>query len=132
MGKKSIKREIPKAVSEMNGFKIGDSVMIKSGTKDPDNEKESIGGWCGRIKELYNDSFVLIKWNSKTIQEMKIAQIKKHEKQGNEWAEMYLVLDDIEKCSPRDEEDDAEEEISKIQWQYFRKEYFPEYDDDDE
>ena len=42
---------------------------------------------------------------------------------------MYLGLYVLEKTTPRDNEDDADEEISKIQWQYFRKEYFPEYAD---
>ena len=32
----------------------------------------------------------------------------------------------------RDKPEDADEEISKIQWEHFREEYFPEYCEDEE
>ena len=62
--------EFPKAIPEFNGFKAGDCVKVKSGIKDPDNEKLIIGDWCGRIKEIYEDGIELIKWDSITIRAM--------------------------------------------------------------
>lgn len=122
----NIEDEYAKPVLEMNEFKAGDCVKVKNGIKDPDDEKVIIGNWCGRIKEIYDDCIALIEWDSLTIHEMNLKQIKKYEKEGFEWGLMYLGLDEVEKCAPRDNEDDASEEISKIKWQYFRKEYFPE------
>lgn len=129
MSKKTDKDESPKAVSELNGFKAGDFVKVKDGIKDPDDDKIPIGNWCGRITEIYDDGIAEIKWDSITIRGMNIKNIRKYEKEGIEWDKMYLGLYEIEKTTPRDNEDDADEEISKIQWQYFRKEYFPEYYD---
>jgi len=117
--------ENPKPVPEMNGFKPGNSVKVKCGTVDPDDGKTQIGGWVGRIKEICDDGLAEIEWDSITIRAMNIKQIKKYEKQGFEWNKMLLALQEIEKCDPRDKEDDASEETSKIQWRYFRKEYFP-------
>jgi hypothetical protein len=125
----SIDGESPKQVAEMNGFETGDCIKVKDGIKDPDDEKTIIGNWCGRIKEIFDDGIALIEWDSLTIREMSIKQIKKYEKEGFEWGIMHLGLDEVDKCAPRDDEDDVSEEISKIQWQYFRKEYFPEYED---
>ena len=130
MKEKTDQEEIQKAVEELNGFKSGDSVKVKNGINDPDDEKQDISGWCGRLKEIYDDGIALIKWDSITIRSMNIKKIRKYEKEGYGWDEMYLGLDEIEKSSPRDKIDDAEEEMSKIQWKYFRKEYFPEYDDE--
>lgn len=129
MSKKTKKDESPKVVSELNGFKAGDFVKVKDGIKDPDDDKITIGNWCGRIIEIYDDGIAEIKWDSITIRGMNIKNIRKYEKEGLGWGEMYLGLYELEKTTPRDNEDDADEEISKIQWQYFRKEYFPEYYD---
>ena len=118
------KDEPPKTVAELNGFKTGDSVKVKSGIRDPDNDKIVIGGWCGRIREIAEDGIVLIEWDGIAIRSMDIKQIKEYEKEGFEWGEMHLRLDEVDKCVTRDNEDDASEEISKIRWQYFRREYF--------
>ena len=40
-------------------FKLGDSVVVKSGVKEPD-DGTAIGGWQGRISEL--DSEAMEKW----------------------------------------------------------------------
>lgn len=119
-----VENEYPKSISEMNGFKAGDCVKVKNGIKDPDDEKTHIGNWCGRIKEIYDDGIALIVWDSISIRAMDIKKINKYEKEGFDWGEMHLGLDEFDKCKPRDNEDDAIEEISKIQWQYFRKKYF--------
>ncbi|HBM15727.1 MAG TPA: hypothetical protein DD381_05195 [Lentisphaeria bacterium] len=129
MKKINDKDESPKAVSELNGFKMGDFVKVKDGIKDPDDDKTTIGNWCGRIAEIYDNGIALIKWDSITIRGMNIKNIRKYEKEGFLWGEINLGLYELEKTTPRDNEDDADEEISKILWQCFRKEYFPEYYD---
>jgi hypothetical protein len=112
-------------VPTTSDFKVGDCVRVKPGTRDPDHKSSIIGGWCGRIREFTDDGLALIEWDSIVIGEMKIAQIRKYEKKGIEWGEMYLQLDELEKCHPRDNADDASEAISRIRWQHFRREYFP-------
>ena len=37
-------------------LKIGDSIIVKEGIKEPDSEEFEIGGWQGRVIEIDNDT----------------------------------------------------------------------------
>jgi hypothetical protein len=57
-------------VAATRNFKIGDSVVVKSGVKDPDLGID-IAGWQGRIAEIEKkDSSVGIAWDSMTLKNM--------------------------------------------------------------
>jgi hypothetical protein len=87
-------------------FKIGDSVIIKPNVKDLDLGID-IGGWQGRISEIYYKSnTICIDWDSITLKNLPNSIIEKCEKQGWKWHQKYLELTDVELASPRDTEED--------------------------
>jgi len=59
-------------------FKIGNSVKVKPGVKDPDLEAD-ISGWQGRISAVQDDGIVCIDWDSITLKQMPGSVIKKCE-----------------------------------------------------
>ena len=99
--------------------------------KDPDYGY-SIAGWQGRIVEIDKGKCITIKWDSESIRNMPIESIKKSEIGGYDWREMVLFKTDVESCEARDNPEDADEEISKIEWEHFREDYFPEYSEDED
>jgi hypothetical protein len=76
-------------------FKIGDSVVVKAEGKNPDLSAD-IGGWQGRISGVKDDNIMCINWDSITLNEMPTSVIKKCEKEGWRWDQMYLDISDIE------------------------------------
>ena len=63
-------------------FKIGDSVSVKKGIKDPDLGFD-IGAWQGRISEVdIDDDLICIDWDSITLQQMQASTITQSEKEG--------------------------------------------------
>ncbi|MGD9155946.1 MAG: hypothetical protein PVG90_10680 [Bacillota bacterium] len=105
-------------------LKVGSSVIVKEGIIDPDDGKNSIAGWCGRIKEIDGEGHILIAWDSITIKNMSIRQIKKYEKQGYSWEEMYLSFEDIVSCESRDLPDDADRVVAQIIKRHLKKYYY--------
>ncbi|MBN2455204.1 MAG: hypothetical protein JXB29_01500 [Sedimentisphaerales bacterium] len=105
----------------MISFKAGDSVKVKKGVMCPDDDSVCIGGWQGRIFEFdEDDDIVGIRWDSITLKHLPHEYIERSEKEGLDWSEMYLSIDEIESAAPRDSqvqtEDMAEKMESKFQW----------------
>jgi hypothetical protein len=98
-------------------FKVGDSILVKHGVKDPDLSTD-IGGWQGRISEVQEDNIVCINWDSITLKEMPTSAIKKCEQEGWGWDRMYLDTSDIELTDPRDTNKEVKSIISKLQYEY--------------
>ena len=105
-------------------FRVGDSVRVKSGIKDPDFGT-AIGGWQGRISNIEasaKDTTISIQWDSVTLKNMPAAMIEQCEEQGLDWAEMALGANDVELTKPRDDERDVaqiKEQLSnKYGWAY--------------
>ena len=98
-------------------FKIGDSIVVKHGVKDPELSAD-IGGWQGRISEVQDDNLVCVNWDSITLKEMPASVIKKCEQEGWGWDQMYLETSDIELTEPRDTQMDVRNVISKLQNEY--------------
>lgn len=96
-----------------NLFKVGMSVIVKKGIVDPDDNKTNIGGWCGRITEIDHD-YILIEWDSVTLQNISFMKICFIEDIGLDWSKMYLVEEDIEQCEPRDTFRDVSVAVSII------------------
>ena len=94
-------------------FKIGDTVKVKDGTKDPDFGID-IGGWHGQIAEI-EDHLVLIDLDSITLSQIPDKYFAKCEKEGLDFERIYLGLDDVEPGNRRDTEDDLLEIRKEIE-----------------
>jgi hypothetical protein len=81
-------------------FRIGDSVIVKQGVKDPDFDAD-LSHWQGTIAERIDAKHVCIEWDSHTLEKMSHSQIKTCERQGWSWHSIHLELSDIEKSSRR-------------------------------
>ena len=93
-------------------FKVGDSIIVKSGIKDPDLDAD-ISGWQGRITEI-NDDTICINWDSLTLKAMAASVIKKCEENGWGWGQMYLLESDVTLTQPRDTAKDVKKAINEI------------------
>jgi len=99
-------------------FKISDSVVVKSGVKDPDLGID-IEGWQGRIVEIEKkDSSVGIAWDSVTLKNTPVWVIEKCETEGLDWSRMHLHSDQVEFANSRDTEKDIEEIVKKLKSRY--------------
>ena len=95
-----------------NKLKIGDSVIVKNGIKDPDFNTD-LSGWVGRIIEI-DSSIILIEWDSITIQQMDYDIITKAEDDGLEWQLMNLETTDVRKTNDRDTKEETVDAIRRI------------------
>ena len=111
-----------------SNFKIGDSVVVRQGVKEPDLEEFEMGGWQGRVTEVdtqLNKEHVLItiEWDSLTLMQMPPNYIVQSEIEGYEWSSMVLYDSDVEKSVPRDKIQDVEKVkdqlTDKYQYSYF-------------
>ena len=89
-------------------FRIGDSVVVKPGVRDPDFDID-LGGWQGRIVylEQMDDGEVLVRieWDSKTLNAMGPDLIDRCEEEGLDWRWMDLYASDIKPGESRDSSD---------------------------
>ncbi len=96
-------------------LKVGDSVVVKPGVKDPDMGFD-IGGWQGRIEDVYDEEdTVLIRWDSITLQDMSHELIIQCEKENLYWEYMILGITDIQKTAPRDTKSDTDKAARILQ-----------------
>lgn len=106
-------------MSNQHNFKVGDSVIVKPGVKDPDTNK-SIAGWQGRLSDISEEegeTLVSIQWDSVTLKKMPRSMIEYCEDEGLDWREMCLGMNDVTPASPRDSEEDVEDVIEEIELQ---------------
>jgi hypothetical protein len=93
-------------------LKVGDSVVVKAGVTDPDFGTD-LGGWQGRIigtdTSEREGPLVTIRWDSVTLQEMPASLIDQCEDRGLGWTEFVLLAGEVERTTPRDREQDAEQ-----------------------
>ena len=88
-------------------LKIGDSVKVKYGILEPDNEEFEIGGWQGRVINIDTKSnaknvLLTIEWDSETLQQIPNNYIIEAEEEGLSWQTMVLYHSDIESTTSRD------------------------------
>ena len=112
--------DLPKRRLKAGGLDIGDSVKVKTGVRDPDTG-DDISGWQGRVIEIepgQAGTLVLIAWDSRTLAEMPAEMIETSEDEGLEWAEMYLLVDEVEPTEARDTLEEREEMLEQLESQY--------------
>jgi len=85
----------------MMGLRLGDSVVVKPGTRDPDLEID-IGGWQGRVEQIYDGGTVLIRWDSITLRETGVEIAIQCENENFDWEVMTLDTTAIETTTSRD------------------------------
>lgn len=103
----------------MTKFKVGDSVRIKSGIKDPDFNTE-IGGWQGRIIDIVPEpeSFADIAWDSQTLQQMPTELLDFCFREGYSIEGITLTLNELEPAKVRDKEKDVHNTLAEIYGRY--------------
>ena len=74
--------------------------------------------WQGRIFDMEDEEVIGIRWDSVTLKELPLEYIKKSEKEGLDWAEMYLGPDEIEPASPRETKKQADETAKAMQSEF--------------
>ena len=99
-------------------LKLKDSVVVKSGVKDPDLDI-SIEGWQGRISDI-NEELVCIDWDSVTLKNMEASIITRCEQDGLDWTKIYLLADEVTLTKPRDRMKDVKKVIDELNKNYAR------------
>ncbi len=85
---------------------VGESVVVKSGILDPDFGID-ISGWQGRIEEVDDGDTVFIRWDSITLQGMRMDMIIRCENENLDWEVMTLDKNEIKVSTARDSEADV-------------------------
>jgi hypothetical protein len=95
--------------------KVGDSVVVKPGVRDPDFDVD-IGGWQRHVlADPDADGLIPIGWDSVTLRQMPVTLVVESEKQGLNWAQMILGPAEIEVTSPRDSARDVRQAIRELE-----------------
>ena len=97
-------------------LKLKDSVVIKSGVKDPDLGT-SIEDWQGRISDI-DEELVCVDWDSVTLKNMEASIITRCEQDGLDWTKMYVLADDVTLTKPRDTVKDVKKVIDELNKNY--------------
>jgi hypothetical protein len=104
-------------------IKIGDSVIVSHGIKEPDFGEFEIGGWQGRIVEIDkrtdNDNILItIEWDSLTLKQIPSDYIEQSENEGYDWQNMTLYDSDLEKTNPRDNKESVKKNQDELADKY--------------
>ena len=107
-------------------FQVGDSVVVKPNTEDPDL-KTDLSGWQGKVLEIDKENnLVYIEWDSITIKQMPSKMLNQCEEEGLDWGSMYLYIEDVSLATSRDKPEDvkkAKELLeSENRWNYIGEE----------
>jgi hypothetical protein len=102
-----------------SNLKIGDSVVVKQGVKEPDLEEFEMGGWQGRITDIdtkLNKDHILItiEWDSLTLVQIPSDYIVQSEIDGFDWSGLVLYDSDLEKSVPRDKKENVKKAKDKL------------------
>lgn len=104
-----------------HNLQVGEPVVVKAGTGDPDLEID-VSGWHGRITEIIEEggqTVVSVQWDSITLtQDAPEGMIVECEENGMDWSEMFLLAGDVEPANPRDTEEDVQQTIAQLEEEY--------------
>jgi hypothetical protein len=104
-------------MSKEYNLKLGDSVVVNPGVKDPDTGA-NIGGWQGRISDIAqgdSETLISVAWDSVTLKEMPRSVIEYCEEEGLDWRVMRLGASQVAPAPLRDTEEDVEDAIDEIE-----------------
>jgi len=92
--------------AEQSNCKIGQSVVVKPGTTDPDYGYD-LSSWQGRVIENHHvveqkKPLVTIALDSLTLKQMPDEMIQRCEEDGLDWSSMGLYASEVAPASPRD------------------------------
>lgn len=105
-------------------MKIGDSVVVRQGVKEPDFEEFEIGGWQGGVIEIDTDSdkdnvLITIEWDSLTLFQMPSDYVEQSEIDGFDWSSMVLYDSDLVNSVSRDKKENVEMAKEKLSNKYY-------------
>jgi hypothetical protein len=101
-------------------LKVGDPVVVKAGTKDPDTGQD-MSGWQGRVVSFHSyegQQTVLLHWDSITLENMPPAVIEQCEEEGLSWAEFGVYVTEVEPAQARDTGRQVKEAVKRVESQY--------------
>ncbi len=99
----------------MTTFKIGDSIVVKKGVKDPDFDTD-LGGWYGRIKAFNpgDKNFIEIGWDSITLKTMPPNLLALCSSENLDFTTIVLNANEIEPTQARDTIKETQETITEM------------------
>jgi hypothetical protein len=105
-------------------MKIGDSVIVRQGVREPDLEEFEINGWQGRVLEIDANSdkdnvLLTIEWDSLTLLQIPSDYIEQSEIDGLDWSRMVLYDSDVEKSVSRDKKENVKKAKEKLSDKYY-------------
>jgi len=102
-------------------LQVGDSVVVKGATKDPDLGM-LIGGWQGRVIRLEDDrkhtQLVHIQWDSITLGGMDGSVIAECERRDLDWSQMVLTIHEVDPAVTRDTPRDVGRAVKELSSRY--------------
>lgn len=105
--------------SKLKMFKLGSSVKVKKGVKDPDFPENNLSGWQGRIIEKdedeNGDNLYCVAWDSITLSQMEDVYLVECVEEGLDFtSSMFLKEDELEPTQERDTEAQVADKIEEI------------------
>lgn len=87
-----------KGTQSLQRFRVGEAVVVKPGTPDPEFPDLPIGGWAGKVTEVIvgKQTIYGVKWDSQTLQAMPAIYRRRCERDGLDCDAMYLGDDELE------------------------------------
>ena len=105
-------------------LKIGDSVIVNQGVKEPDLEEFELSGWQGRVVDIDTKSdieniLITIEWDSLTLNQIPSDYIVQSEVDGLAWNMMTLYESEMQKTIPRDTKENAKKAEDELSDKYY-------------
>jgi hypothetical protein len=87
-------------------LKRQDSVIVRSGTVEPDRLHNDLSGWQGRVIDFIQGEKgaiqALVEWDSYTLEHMPVSFINERAEHTWDWESMALQIQALEPAKPRD------------------------------
>jgi len=99
------------------GFKVGDTVRVKKGVKEPDFEEYNLDDWQGEIVELESEDLVTIEWDLETLSKASMEYLMMLNIEGYEYERLTLADSEVIKTEKRKASESLRKEaMSRIQY----------------
>jgi tetratricopeptide (TPR) repeat protein len=118
VAKKALKKKPKKSRRPKSRFRMGDTVQVRQGVKDPDDESVDLDGWQGEIIEIVEEQgevLVLVAWDAETLVQIPPASIEASMGEGYDCSAMYLTEEVLTPAKPRSVEEDRQLVIERLE-----------------